>query len=80
MGACRLARAVMFNERCVTPVSTPLEGEYGLTDVALSLPSIIGANGVEKRLAIDLPEDELKALHFSAESIKTVLRANKLID
>ena len=41
---------------------------------------IIGANGVEKRLAIDLPEDELKALHFSAESIKTVLRANKLID
>ncbi len=80
MGACRLAKAVFFDEHCVTPVSTPLNGEYGLHDVALSLPSIIGKEGVVKRLPIHLPDDELEALHKSAESIQAVLRANKLID
>lgn len=79
MGACYLAKSILFNERCVTPVSVPLTGEYGLSDVALSLPSIIGENGVEKRLALQLPESELEALHKSAESIQEVLRANKLI-
>ena len=62
-----------------------VESRWSVEDVSFTLEKgdflgIIGANGVEKRLAIDLPEDELKALHFSAESIKTVLRANKLID
>lgn len=79
MGACRLAKAVFFDEHCVTPVSTPLNGEYGLHDVALSLPSIIGKDGVVKRLPIHLTDDELEALHKSAESIQSVLRANKLI-
>lgn len=79
MGACRLAKAVFFDEHCVTPVSTPLTGEYGLTDVSLSLPSIITSAGVLKRLPIHLPEAELKALHASAESIQAVLKANSLI-
>jgi L-lactate dehydrogenase len=79
MGACRLAKAVFFDEHCVTPVSTPLDGEYGLHNVALSLPSVIGKDGVIKRLPINLTDDELTALHKSAESIQTVLQANKLI-
>ncbi len=79
MGACRLAKAVFFDEHMVTPVSTPLHGEYGLTDVSLSLPSVIGKNGVIRRLPIALPEDELAALKTSAESIKSVLKANHLI-
>ena len=79
MGACRLAKAVLFNEHCITPVSTPLQGEYGLTDVALSLPSIITENGVQKRLAIQLTDKELKNLHASADSIKAVLKASHLI-
>lgn len=79
MGACRLAKAVFFDEHCVTPVSTPLDGEYGLHNVALSLPSVIGKDGVIKRLPINLTDDELSALHKSAESIQTVLQANKLI-
>lgn len=80
MGACYLAKSVLFNSRCITPVSLPLNGEYGLNDVALSLPSIIGENGVEQRLAINLPDSELTDLHKSADSIKTVLKANNLIN
>ncbi len=79
MGACYLAKSVLFNERCVTPVSVPLNGEYGLSNVSLSLPSIIGENGVEKRLALKLPDNELADLYNSAKSIKEVLKANNLI-
>lgn len=79
MGACRLAKAVLFDERAILPVSMPLSGEYGLKDVALSLPSLIGANGVEKRFELDLDAAELDKLRASAQSIQTVLRANRLI-
>nr|WP_196593374.1 L-lactate dehydrogenase [Pectinatus sottacetonis] len=79
MGACYLAKSVLFNTRCITPVSMPLTGEYDLSDVALSLPSIIGENGVEKRLIINFPSEELNALYKSADSIKTVLKGNNLI-
>lgn len=79
MGACYLAKAVLFNMRCVTPVSVPVTDEYDLKDVSISLPSIIGENGVEKRLALQLPDSELEALHKSAESIKAVLKDNNLI-
>lgn len=78
-GAIRLAQAVFFDEKSVVPVSVPLTGEYGLTDVALSLPSVVGKDGVEKRLALPLPDDELELLHKSSECIKEVLRASNLI-
>jgi L-lactate dehydrogenase len=79
MGACRLARAVFFDEHAVLPVSLPFTGEYGLHDVSLSLPSVIGAQGVLRRLPIHLTDDELELLQKSADSVKEVLRANGLI-
>lgn len=78
-GAIRLAQAVFFDEKTVVPVSVPLTGEYGLKNVALSLPSVVGKDGVEKRLALPLPEDELELLYKSSECIKEVLRASNLI-
>jgi len=60
-------------------VSLPLKGEYGLTEVALSLPSVIGKNGVERRIPLHLPEVELALLKKSAESIRDVLRSNGVI-
>ena len=72
-------QAVFFDEKAVVPVSVPLTGEYGLKDVALSLPSVVGKDGVEKRLALPLPEDELELLYKSSECIKEVLRASNLI-
>ena len=80
MGACRLAKAVLFDEHAVLPVSMPFNGEYDLNEVALSLPSIIGKNGVEKRIPLHLPAAELELLQKSAESVKAVMRANNVID
>ncbi|MGN0915342.1 MAG: L-lactate dehydrogenase [Succinivibrio sp.] len=78
-GAIRLAQSIFYDEKAVLPVSTPLHGEYGLTDVALSLPSVIGKDGVEKRLALPLEGDELENLKKSAASIQEVLRSSGVI-
>ena len=78
-GACRLARAVFNDEHLVTPVSAPFHGEYGINDVSLSLPSIIGKDGIEKRLAVPLSDKEVELLKKSAASVQEVLRDNKII-
>ncbi|WP_446898644.1 L-lactate dehydrogenase [Clostridium sp. LBM24168] len=78
MAACRLARAVVLNERTVQPVSTTLEGEYGLTEVALSLPSIITSEGVERRIEVPLLDEEIEKLKKSAESIKKTIELANL--
>ncbi len=77
--AVSLARAALMNEKSVYPVSVPMTGEYGLRNVSLSLPAIIGAGGVEKRLLLNLPDEELALLEKSAESVKLVLRENNVI-
>lgn len=79
MGACRLAKAVLYDEHAVLTVSTPLCGEYGIEDVSLSLPSVIGKDGVLKRIPLPLPAEEEELLHKSADSVKSVLRANGVI-
>ena len=79
VGACRLARAVLNDEKLVTPASVPFTGEYGLTDVALSLPSVIGKNGVERRIPLHLTDEEIELLKKSAASVQEVLRGNGII-
>lgn len=78
MAACRIARSVIFNERSIFPVSTTLEGEYGLTDVALSLPCVVGAEGIRRRLEVPLAGDELDKLKASASHLKNVIQAVEL--
>lgn len=78
--AVTLAKAIALDERSVYPVSTILRGEYGYNgDVALSMPSIIGKNGVEARLAVALNEWEQEKLAESVAYIQQTLReANAL--
>jgi len=52
-------------------------GEYGLRDVALSLPSIIGVNGVEVRLEEKWQNEEYEKLYRSAEKMKAALDSLK---
>ena len=50
-----------------------LQGEYGLADLALSIPSVVGKNGIEKVLEIPLNEKEKNALLASADQLKAVI-------
>ena len=79
MVACRLARSVLYNEGSIFPVSTTLTGEYGLSQVALSLPCQITAGGVARRLNVPLVAAEEEKLHKSAASITQVLRSVGLV-
>lgn len=76
--AVTLAKAVLLDERSVFPVSTTLHGQYGYDgDVALSMPCIIGRNGVEKQLEIALDEQELEWLDQSAQYIQKAMKVAK---
>ena len=68
-----LADAVFNNRRITTTVCTPLQGEYGIEGVTLSLPSVIGKNGVEKRIADKLNMKEISLLKEAAQKLKNAL-------
>lgn len=62
----RIIQAVAINERSILPVGTLLRGEYGLKDVALSLPTVIGRKGAESILTHPFTDDEMETLRAIA--------------
>ncbi|MBM7557663.1 L-lactate dehydrogenase [Halanaerobacter jeridensis] len=73
-GVERIVKAISIDEKAVLPVSVYLEGEYEIEDVALSIPCVIGENGIEKILEFPLQEEELEQLHQSAESLQKTIK------
>lgn len=72
MSVVRICRAIVMNERSILPVSSILHGEYGIHDIALSMPAVIGEEGVETQVPIVLSEEEQTKLQESAEALKQV--------
>ncbi len=72
MAVARIAAAIVKNEHAVLPVSVPLHGEYGIEGVHLSIPAVVGVDGVEKVLTISLSYDELARLRASADALKAI--------
>lgn len=70
---CYLAQAVLNQRLTIAPVSTVFQGEYGIEGISLSVPSIIGVNGVEKRLEERWAEEEFSRFRQAVEKMKTVL-------
>jgi L-lactate dehydrogenase len=65
--------AVLLNKRVLLPVSSWVQGAYGIRDVCLSVPSVVGRSGVEKHVEIKLWPKELMALQQSARTLKDIL-------
>lgn len=70
----RICESIVRDEHSIMPVSTLVRGHYGLNDVYISVPSLIGANGVEDILDINLDAKEYSALHNSADTLKSVIK------
>lgn len=70
-GGADLVEAIIYNKRTVLPVSHLLEGEYGIADVCLSLPVVIGRGGLLGKLCVKLSDDEVTSLRRSADVIRT---------
>jgi L-lactate dehydrogenase len=69
----RIVEAILRDENSILTVSTLMEGAYGIEDVYIGAPSIVGASGVKKVLEVPLSENEAKALKDSAVTLKKVL-------
>lgn len=65
----RIIQAIVINERSVLPVGTFLQGEYGLEDVVMSLPAIIGRQGIEKVLIHPFTDEETRIMLAIAEEM-----------
>lgn len=70
----RMVKAVVNDTKEEIPTSVILDGEYGISDVAVGVPAIIGRNGVEKIVEYDLPEEELEGLRNSARILRDRLK------
>ena len=73
MAVGRIAGSIIRDERAVLPVSVVLEGQYGLKGLALSIPAIVGRNGLEEVLEIPLSLTEQAALSRSAGQLSQAI-------
>ena len=64
-----LVQAIACDQKKMFPCSALLEGEYGLTNLTIGVPVILGKNGIEKIVEIDLSEDEKALLSESAAGV-----------
>lgn len=69
----RICEAILRDEHTVLPVSTLLQGEYGIEGVYLSLPCIVGRSGIERTIKIPLDSSEHAGLHASANVLRRSL-------
>lgn len=70
-----MVEAILKNKKLVIPVSTLLEGEYGTNDVCIGVPAVIGANGVEKIVELQLDSFEQDIFNQGIKSIKNAISA-----
>lgn len=78
MSVKRICEAIVRDEKSILPISSIMEGEYGIEDVALSMPAIVGKDGMERKIPIALNYDELNKLQESAKTLKQVIQNNEL--
>ncbi len=73
LGLLAIAEAVLRDQHTVLTVSSPLSGQYGIRDIAISLPTIVGRNGIEAVLAMPLAETEIAGFRRSAQVLQASL-------
>ena len=76
MAVRRICEAIVRDEKSILPISSLMNGEYGLTDVVLSMPAIVGSKGVEKVAPIHINDEEKNKLLESASVLKKIIEEN----
>jgi L-lactate dehydrogenase len=74
LAAARIIQAVLADERQVLPVSSLLDDLAGISDVCLSVPSVVNRQGVDAVLPVPLSPDEAQGLRRSADTVRGVIR------
>ncbi|HEY1098010.1 MAG TPA: malate dehydrogenase [Myxococcota bacterium] len=79
LSAIEMAEAYLLDKKRVLPCAVLLEGQYGVKDLFIGVPVVIGAGGVEKILEVKLNDDEKAAFAKSIDSVKKTCAEAKLI-
>lgn len=74
LSVLRIAECITNNENSILTVSSYLNGEYGISDICLSVPTILNAGGIEKVLNVPFSDNEIKYLRHSADTLKSLAR------
>ena len=74
VSVCRMCSMLLSAYDSIAAVSSMLHGEYGIDDVCLSVPTLIGPRGVQGKVPVKLNEDEMKKLQTSANALKEVIK------
>jgi malate dehydrogenase len=78
--ALEMAEAIIYDKRKIIPVCAKLEGEYGVDGLFVGVPAIVGKNGVEQIIELDLTDGEKEALGVSVNAVsKTCAEADELL-
>ena len=78
MAVKRICEAVVRDEKSILSVSSKINGEFGIEGISLSMPAIVGKDGIECLVPIQLNDDEIKKLKQSSETLKKVLKQNQI--
>ncbi len=76
MAVKRICEAIARDEKSILPISSMLHGEYGIEGISLSMPAIVGKDGVETLVPIQLNDEEESKLRFSAKTLQDTLNQN----
>lgn len=72
MAVKRICEVILRDEKSILPVSSMMHGEYGIEGVVLSMPAVVGKDGIEVKVPIELDVDEINALKESAKQLREV--------
>lgn len=78
LSAIDMAESYIYDKKRVLPCAARLDGQYGVNDLFIGVPVVIGAGGIEKIIEVRLNGDEKAALAKSIESVKKVVEEAKL--
>ena len=79
MSVKRICEAIVRDEKSILPVSSMIHNQYDIDGISLSMPAIVGKNGVETIVPIQLSKEEIADLQKSAKTLKDILIENEII-
>jgi L-lactate dehydrogenase len=75
LSTLKITQSILRNENSILPVSTLITDYYGISDVCISIPSIVNINGVEQYIKLELSEPEQVLLKHSANTLKKIIKS-----
>ena len=78
MAVKRICEAIVRDEKSILPISSLMKGDFGIEGISLSMPAIVGKDGVECLVPVQLNEEEISKLQQSAQTLKDTLSQNEV--